>query len=172
MFDSPVPFRLVQIQKNKHSNESFVKQFIYTFIIKDKYRSIKYVVCVKEYAGNLLTIDFYPKINATDKYKVLTHQFRYGSIGATIFKIMADIQERIGLSCFGILSASMINESDNLGNKRYSAYIKILQRKMNADNFLVAGVRKNSYIFITPINYSVNNNVIYLQYDEIFKETS
>ena len=172
MFDSPLPIRLAHIANNKSDNESFIRQFIYVFFIKDNMRKVKYIACVKQYDNQLLTIEFYAKIHAKDKYKILTNQFKFGHIGSTILRIMNEIQVKIGISCFGILSASLLNELDNLSNKRYRVYVNILQRKIDPDKFLVTGVPENSYIFIMPFNLASNSEQIYLQYETIFKETN
>lgn len=172
MFDSPINYRLAQKRSNKSKTESFIHEYIYVFHVKNEKAGFKYIGKIKEYANNILTIEFYPKIQVDDKYKLLTNQFKFGYIAATVLNLMAEIQKNIGVSCFGILSASLINEKDNIYNKRYSIYIEILRRKVNEMIYSVMGVEENSYIFILPNDRVFEIENIILQYEKIFKETN
>lgn len=98
-----------------------------------------------------MTIEFYPKVQAKNKYKMLTYQYRFPSVASTVLAIMRTIQEEIGVSCFGLLAASLIDETDNDANKRYLTYVNILTSKSDKEVYKVLGVPENSYIFIIPI---------------------
>ncbi len=171
MFDSPIKFRLAQVQSNKQKEETFKRQYVYVFHCKDELGMVKYIATIKEYENNQLTIEFYPKVHAKDKYKILTYQYRFPSVASTVLAIMRTIQEEIGVSCFGLLAASLIDEIDNDANKRYLTYVNILSRKSDKDVYKVLGVPENSFIFIIPIFDLVNKETIILRYEEIFKET-
>ena len=71
MFDEALKFRLVQIKKNKGKQGSYLRQYIYVFHCKDKLGCVKSVAIVKQYEDDLLTIEFYPKVHALEKYKIL-----------------------------------------------------------------------------------------------------
>lgn len=171
MFDDALKLRLAQIKKNKSKKESYMRQYIYVFHCKDRLGCVKYIATVKEYEGDLLTIEFYPKVHALEKYKILTFQYRFPSVGATVLKIMRDVQWQIGICSFGILAASLIDERDNDANKRYITYINILTRKTDMAKYEVLGVPENSFIFVIPLYKLVNQDQIILRYEEIFKET-
>lgn len=172
MFDSPQPFKLCQVQRNQHKKESYLKNFIYSFFIKNAVRQIKYIANVKEYENGLMTIDFYPKIHAAEKYRILTNQNKFGEIGSTVLQIMGHIQAFTNAHTFGILSAALLTENEHEETKRFGVYIKILQRTMDAARFSVTGVKENSFIIITPIELQNQLNEIYLQYEHIFEETN
>lgn len=112
MFDDALKFCLAQIKKNKTNEESYIRQHVYVFYCKDTLGCVKYITTVKEYKDDLLTIEFYPKVHALKKYRILTFQYRFPSVGATVLKIMRGVQEQIGICSFGILAASLIDETD------------------------------------------------------------
>lgn len=170
MFNSPIAFRFVQKRRNKGSEESFLDEYIYVFRVRN-HSSIKYVVNIKDYGDNILTIEFYPKIASPDKYKALTNQYKFGQVGSTILEIMLYIQVSLGISCFGILAASLLGEIDNELNKRFVVYTEILRRKVDETLYSVLGVQENSYIFVIPNVRLIDSNNLILRYEQIFKET-
>lgn len=89
MFESSsiVHYRFVQRNRNKTSEESFLNEYIYCFLVKNKYGCSKYVVKIKDYDNSLLTIDFYKKIKSNNRYRLLSNDFKFGHVGATNNKV-------------------------------------------------------------------------------------
>lgn len=183
MFDSNLNFKLVQIRPNKFVGyESFNRELIYKFYAHNHRCCIKYIVSVKEYPNKLLTIDYYPKINLTPKinsvdtiqdlrYRMLTKQNSFGTIGGTILDIMVDVKHKIESDTWGFLSANLIQEISNENNKRYKTYKEILRRSFKS-NYSVFGNRKNSAIFVLPLERENERIKIVENYEKIFAETN
>jgi len=105
VFDKSLAFSLAQVRKNKfRTSETYSREFIYKFYRHNHRCCIKYVVSIKEYHNEFLTLDYYPKINLTPKqnsldniqdlrYRMMTKQNAFESIGGTILDIMLDIQK-------------------------------------------------------------------------------
>lgn len=120
----------------------------------------------------LLTVDFYKKVKSENRYKLLSNDFKFGRVGATILDIMRDVQFKTGIHTFGILASSMIGETSNTSNKRYKVYINILTRKVNTGKYKVFGTPENSFIFVIPVERLGNTKQIFLEYGKIFNETN
>lgn len=183
MFDTTLPYKLIQIRKNKFVNsESFLREYIFKFHLHNKKSCIKYIVSVKEYAEGLLTMDYYPKISLTPKvstqdtaqdlrYRMLTKQNSFGKIGGTLMDIMVMFQNNHNLRIWGFLAANLIREESNDNNKRYRTYIEILRRSFQ-NNYRIFGNRKNSVIFVIPNIFNKSIKEIVKRYEDIFAETN
>ncbi|MEO5911788.1 MAG: hypothetical protein ABIP95_12935 [Pelobium sp.] len=183
MFDSNLGFKLIQIRKNKyHFNESFLREMIYRFYSHNSKSCIKYIVSVKEYPNGLLTLDYYPKIKLTPKinsrdsiqdlrYRMLTKQNSFGFIGGTILDIMVDIRQQFKRDTWGFVAANLIREISNENNKRYKTYKEILRRSFK-ERYIVFGNRKNSVIFVIPVEREKEHFNIVADYEKIFAETN
>ncbi|MDO3629076.1 hypothetical protein [Mucilaginibacter sp. BT774] len=137
---------------------------------------------MKTYAGGLLTLDYYPKINLTPKvnslddiqdlrYRVLTRQNSFGVIGGTILDIMADITAATGFQNWGFLAANLPDETENANNKRYKVYREILKRTFYKQHN-VYGNKENSAIFVIKETKDEDAKKIIKRYEEIFEETN
>lgn len=183
MFDQPLKYTLVQINKNRYkAKESFNREFLFKFYRHNYKCCIKYVVSVKEYDNKYLTLDFYPKIDLTPKhvsidslqdlrYRLLTKQNSFGFIGATILRIIQDIQNRTNIQNWGFLAASLPQETSNYNNKRFGVYVAILRRTITRNHF-VFGSRNKSAIFVVPIKSLNNKELIVKRYEQIFSEAN
>lgn len=183
MFDQSLEYKLVQICKNKYNTrETFTREHIYKFYRHNDRCCIKYVVSIKEYKNELLTLDYYPKINLTPKaislddiqdlrYRMLTKQNSFGIIGGTILDIMQEIENTTGLTIWGFLAASLISETINANNKRYIVYKEVLSRTFRTRH-RVFGNRDNSAIFVIPIVKLAEIQRIIEDYEYIFSETN
>lgn len=183
MFDQPLPYTLVHINKNTYKAvESFNREFIFKFYSHNYKCCIKYIVSVKEYNNKYLTLDFYPKINLTPKkmsahslqdlrYRLLTRQNSFGFIGATILRIIQYIQKITQITTWGFLAASLPKEMTNYNNKRFNVYVSILRRTIIRNQF-VFGNRNNSAIFVIPRKHLNNKELIIKKYEQIFSETN
>ncbi|KHJ37002.1 hypothetical protein PBAC_28470 [Pedobacter glucosidilyticus] len=183
MFDSNLGYQLVQIRNNKyHTHESYLKEFIYKFYSHNSRCCIKYIVSIKEYPQKLLTLDYYPKVKLTPKinsrdsiqdlrYRMLTKQNSFGNIGGTILDIMVDLRQRFDIHTWGFIAANLIYETSNENNKRYKTYKEILRRSFK-DKYTVFGNKKNSAIFVVPIEREKEHIKIVKHYERIFAETN
>lgn len=183
MFDQSLRYRLVQIRKNKYMNhETFSREHIYKFFRHNHRCCIKYIVSVKEYQSELLTLDYYPKVNLTPKnnsvdniqdlrYRMLTRQNAFGIIGGTILDIMQEVQFTTGLHTWGFLSANLPTEVTNVNNKRYKVYKEVLSRTFRTKHG-VFGNRDNSAIFVIPIDKVPERERIIKDHEYIFSETN
>ncbi|PTB95892.1 hypothetical protein C9994_09780 [Marivirga lumbricoides] len=169
---SIISFRFVQRNTNKSHVESYNFEYIYCFLLKTEFGCSKYIVTIKKYPNALLTIDFYRKIKSNEKYKVLSNDFKFGRVGATILDIMRDVQTKTDDNTFGILASSMLEENNNKSNKRFKVYIQILTRKVDSERYKVFGTNENSFIFVIPIERTNKKKKIFLEYETIFKETN
>lgn len=169
---SIIPYRFVQRNTNRTKSESYKYEYIYCFLLKTEFSCSKYVVKLKQYSYKLLTVDFYRKIKSNKKYKVLSNDFKFGRVGATILDIMRDVQTKTGDNTFGILASSLLEENSNRSNKRYKVYTQILTRKVDATKYKVFGTDENSFIFVIPIERVDKKKHIFLEYENIFEETS
>lgn len=174
MFES----RSIQEYKYKQSNrnvggkETYFKEHIYVFLLRSVHNRSKYVVTIKEYPNGLLTIDFYRKVSTPKKYRVLSNEFKFGHLGATILDIMRDIQERTKVNTFGILASNLLSEDKNENNKRFRVYVEVLRRKVDSDKYQVLGSDTFSTIFVIPLERKEEVKEIVISYGNIFKETS
>ena len=152
MFDpeSILLYRFVQRNGNRSQSESYAYEHIYCFLVKTEVGCSKYVVKIKEYPGGLLTVNFYRKIKSDRRYKLLSGDFKFGRIGATILDIMKHVQSITGSNVYGIVAATLPTEENDNTNKRYSVYVKIFQRKVDGQRYKVFGTDVNSFIFIIP----------------------
>ncbi len=183
MFNDSVPYKLVQVRKNRYpEHETFEHEFIYRFYRHNERSCIKYVVSSKTYVGGLLTLDYYPKINLTPKvnsvdniqdlrYRALTRQNSFGVIGGTLLDIMSEITVITGYQNWGFLAANLPNEIRNSNNKRYKVYRKILTRTFY-ERHNVYGSKKNSAIFVIKGMDDEDAKKIIKRYEEIFAETN
>ncbi len=183
MFDQPLKYTLVHVNKNKYkAQESFDREFIYKFYRHNYKCCIKYIVSIKEYDNKYLTLDFYPKIRLTPKqasgnsvqdlrYRMLTKQNSFGFIGATILEIISEVQVVTNIYTWGFLAASLIKENSNYSNKRFNVYVAILRRTINKSNFIF-GSKNNSAIFVIPSKQLNNKELITKRYEQIFSETN
>ncbi len=183
MFDSNLSYELVQIRRNKfYIQESFHREFIFKFFRHNEKSFIKYIVSIKHYDNDLVTLDYYPKMNFTPKrnsldniqdlrYRMLTKQNSFGIIGGTIMEIMLDIKRYYGLNTWGFLAANLMHEKSNENNKRYQVYKEVLRRSFQND-YVVFGNRKNSAIFVLPSDRVKEQKVIVKRYESIFAETN
>lgn len=183
MFDSSLDFKLVQVRKNKYAVlETYEREFIFRFYRHTTKCCIKYIASIKLYEKGLLTLDYYPKINLTPKrnsldniqdlrYRMLTKQNAFGSIGGTIMEIMLYIGTHFGMDIWGFLAANLIYEKSNENNRRYQVYKEILRRSFQ-NNYIVLGNRKNSAIFVIPTRKEKETREIVKRYESIFTETN
>lgn len=183
MFDRNLGFQLAQIRINRYNtHESFTKELIYKFYSHNSRCCIKYIVSIKEYPNGLLTLDYYPKVKLTPKinsrdsiqdlrYRMLTKQNSFGSIGGTILDIMVDVRQRFNIHTWGFVAANLLYETSNENNRRYQTYKEILRRSFK-DNYTVFGNRKNSAIFVVPIEKEQEHIKIVRNYEKIFAETN
>ncbi|HCN83716.1 MAG TPA: hypothetical protein DIT07_08850 [Sphingobacteriaceae bacterium] len=183
MFDQSLEYKLIQIRSNKHhTNETFTREHIYRFYRHNERCCIKYIVSVKEYHKELLTLDYYPKINLTPKsntvdniqdlrYRMLTKQNAFGIIGGTILDIMQEVENKTALQIWGFLAASLPTETTNSNNKRYNIYKEVLSRTFRTRH-KVFGNRDNSAIFVIPTNLAAEAQRIIEDYEYIFSETN
>ena len=183
MFDTSLPYILVQIKSNKYNlHESYSKEFIFRFYSHNDKSCIKYVVSVKDYGQSFMTLDYYPKINLTPKpysaesiqdlrYRMLTKQNSFGYIGGTILQIMYDLQKLTGINVWGFLAANLPEEKTNYNNKRFVIYKKILSRSY-FQNHKVFGNKDNSAIFVIPNDQAGNKDLIISNYEKVFSETN
>lgn len=183
MFDQSLNYKLVQIRKNRYNiKESFTRELIYKFHPHNDRCCIKYIVSIKEYKNELLTLDYYPKINLTPKanslddiqdlrYRMLTKQNSFGVIGGTILDIMHETEIISGINVWGFLAASLITETINENNKRYNVYKEVLSRTFRIRH-RVFGNRDNSAIFVIPTNKTDEHARIIEDYEYIFSETN
>lgn len=183
MFDSSLPYHLVQIRKNKFvTSETYIREYIFKFHLHNTKGCIKYIASIKEYPEGLLTMDYYPKISLTPKvysldsiqdlrYRMLTKQNSFGRIGGTLMDIMVMFQNRYNLRIWGFLAANLIQEDSNDNNKRYKTYSEILRRSFQ-DDYKVFGNQKNSVIFVIPKTLSKSTEGIIKRYEEVFAETN
>lgn len=183
MFDQPLSYKLVQVKRNRYKTvESFNREFIFKFYRHNYKCCIKYIVSVKEYDQQYLTLDFYPKISLTPKqmsvdslqdlrYRLLTRQNSFGFIGATILEIISEIQEITKIRTWGFLAANLLEEKTNYNNKRFTVYKEILRRSF-IRNQIVFEDRENSAIFVIPSKSTNKINVIFNDYERIFEETN
>lgn len=91
---SIISYRFVQRNQNKSKIESYNYEYIYCFLIKTNYSLSKYVVNIKQYDNELMTVDFYKKVRSDNRYKILSNEFKFGRVGATILDIMRDVQTK------------------------------------------------------------------------------
>jgi len=183
MFDSSLGFQLIQIRRNKYNiHESFIKELIYKFYSHNSRCCIKYIVSVKEYPNRLLTLDYYPKIKLTPKinsadsiqdlrYRTLTKQNAFSSIGGTILDIMVDVRQRFNIDTWGFVAANLLYETNNENNKRYQISKEILRRSFK-ERYTVFGNRRNSVIFVIPVEREKEHIKIVKSYEKIFAETN
>ncbi len=183
MFDSSIPYKLVQIRPNKFvTNETYLREYIFKFFLHNHRGCIKYIVSVKEYPEGLLTMDYYPKISLTPRvyvletvqdlrYRCLTKQNSFGKIGGTLMDIMVMFQNKYNLRIWGFLAANLIHETSNDNNKRYKTYSEILRRSFQND-YNVFGNQKNSVIFVIPNIFNKSTKDIVKRYEDIFAETN
>ena len=183
MFNEPLPFSLVQIKLNKFDKtESYTRVFIFKFYRHNHRCCMKYIVLIKEYNSEYLTLDFYPKINLTTKrfssdslqdlrYRMLTRQNSIGYIGATLLKIMRKVQTYTGINIWGFLAASLPDETTNYNNKRFQLYNQILARTYNI-NYTVFGIKDKCVIIVIPNNQLAFKSSIGKNYEKIFSETN
>lgn len=146
MFDQPLDYILVHIKKNAYKTiESFNREFIFKFYRHNYKCCIKYIVSVKEYNSQYLTLDFYPKINLTPKkmsahtlqdlrYRLLTRQNSFGHIGATMLRIIQDVQKRTKINTWGFLASNLPNEMTNYNNKRFRLIAKRYEQIFSETN--------------------------------------
>lgn len=130
------------------------------------------MVKIKSYPGHLLTLDFYRKIKSHNRYKLLSSDFKFGYVGATVLDIMKDVQTKSGANTFGMIAASLLEEGANSANKRYIVYTNILRRKVDATKYKVFGAERNSIIFVVPIERVKDRDSIFSSYEKIFSETN
>lgn len=182
MFDHAFPFRLAQIKKNKYFLvESYLREYIYVFHSKNNISCIKYIVSIKEYPGEYLKVDFYPKLAITGRinekavdvreirFRMLTNQNLFSKIAATVMDIMVDVQKLSNCFTWGMIASSLAGETDS-NNKRFRRYVRILKRNF----FLTQKVYEdvpNSSIFVIPLVRTNNLKEIVEDYGEIFAET-
>ncbi|MEM9327208.1 MAG: hypothetical protein AAGA85_16185 [Bacteroidota bacterium] len=140
--------------------------------MKTKVRCSKYVVKIKAYPGDLLTVDFYRKVKSHRKYRLLSGDFKFGRIGATVLDIMREVQSETGSNTYGLVAAALLSEGDERTNKRYNVYVRILQRKVDSSRYRVFGVDVNSFIFVIPTEQEEERERIFLRYGKIFAETN
>lgn len=183
MFNRPLPYLLIQTKLNKYTtSESYSKERIYRFYSHNRKSCIKYIVSIKEYGQSCMTLDFYPKINLTPKpfsantiqdlrYRILTKQNSFGYIGATILKIMFDLQKLTKIYVWGFLAASLPNERTNYNNKRFHVYKEILSR-FYINSHSIFDNKHNSSIFIIPNEHIEHKDLIIRNYEQIFTETN
>ena len=183
MFDQSLEYKLAQVRRNKYNiRETFTREYIYKFYCHNDRCCIKYVVSIKEYKGELLTLDYYPKINLTPKtsspdniqdlrYRMLTRQNSFGIIGGTILDIMQEIESKTGITIWGFLAASLITEIINENNKRYNVFKEVLSRTFRTRH-RVFGNRDNSAIFVIPTDKIAERQRIIEDYEYIFSETN
>jgi hypothetical protein len=183
MFDQSLSYKLVQIRKNRHPlRESFLHEYIYKFYRHNSRSCIKYIVSVKTYSEELMTLDYYPKIDLTPKqnstdniqdlrYRLMTRQNSFGYIGGTILDIMVDMELRTSTKTWGFLAANLVTETTNENNKRYQIYKEILRRTF-VNHFQVLGNKENSAIFVIPDSRIADVELIIEYYGQIFAETN
>lgn len=164
-------YKYRQSNKNLNRKETYLKEHIYVFFLRSEYNRSKYVVTIKEYANGLLTIDFYRKVSTSNKFRILSNEFKFGHLGATILDIMRDIQERSKVNTFGILASNLLSEDKNENNKRFRVYVEVLRRKIDADKYQVLGSDTFSTIFVIPLGRKKEEKEIVISYGNIFKET-
>lgn len=128
------------------------------------------MVKIKEYENSLLIIDFYKKIKSRNRYRLLSNDFKFGHVGATILDIMKDIQTKTGKNTFGLIATDLLKENSAV-KKRYKVYIEILRRKVSR-NYTVFGIEENSFIFVVPKERTPDKEKIFLNYGKIFEETN
>lgn len=182
MFDSNLGFQLIQTRRNKYNlHESFIKELIYKFYSHNSRCCIKYIVSIKEYPDGLLTLDYYPKVKLTPKvnsrdsiqdlrFRMLTKQNSFGTVGGTILDIMVDVRLNFNIHTWGFVAANLPYETMNENNKRYKTYKEILRRSFK--EYAVFGNRKNSAIFVVPVEREKEHIKIVRSYEKIFAETN
>lgn len=170
--ESIIEYRFVQRNSNKNTFESYKYEYIYCFLLKTSYKCSKYIVKLREYEEGLLTVEFYRKIKSDNRYKLLSNEFKFGRVGATILDIMKDVQTKTGYNTFGIIASTLLEEENDDSNKRYKIYIEILRRKVDKGKYRVFGTSENSFIFVMPIQRIAEKEEIFLRYGKIFEETN
>jgi len=183
MFDQSLPFAMVQKRRNKfRTAETYQQELIYKFHCYNRRCGIKYIVSIKQYKDEFLTLDYYPKINLTPKkhsldniqdlrYRMLTKQNSFGSIGATILDIMIDVEQMTSIKNWGFLAANLPDESSNENNKRYQVYKEVLSRTFYR-RYAVFGNKENSAIFVIDKRREQEKQRIIEEYEQIFSETN
>jgi len=173
MFDTSSHFYLVQIRKNKLSDSLASEEYIYKFFMKNNLCRVKYLVNFIVYPNQLIRIDFYPKINSDNKYRLLTNQFKFGTIGGTLLKIMNDFTYRTGINTFGMLCAQTLKEmqmEQNHNTKCLKVYKGVLSRTLDPTVYSIYENSTFSTIFVIP-NIRLNDKKdIILYYGKIFEE--
>ena len=89
MFNTVLPYRFVQRNRNRLGRESWLSESIYTFFIHTRTSRRKYLVEVREYSGHLYTVDFYAKVHDVNRYRLRTNQHAAGQLGGTVLDIIA-----------------------------------------------------------------------------------
>ena len=173
MFDTNSKYQLVQIRKKGISDEDVTSLYVYKFFINNDVCRVKYIVNFFVYPDELILIDFYPKINSDNKYRLLTNQFKFGRIGGTLLEIMRDFTSRTGVNTFGMLCAQTLKEmqmEQNSNTKRLKVYKEVLSRKLDPALYSVYENSTFSTIFVIPNIRKSNKEDIILSYVKVFEK--
>ena len=81
------------------------------------------------------------------------------------------MEQRFNNNIWGFVAANLLYETTNENNKRYKTYKEILRRSFK-DRYTVLGNRKNSVIFVIPIERENEHIEIVKNYEKIFAETN
>ena len=135
MFDTILPYRLVQRNRNRAGLGSWQLEWIYKFFIHSPSSRRKYLVEVRQYPGHLYTVDFYAKVRNVHRYRLRTHQYSAGKLGATVLDIIAQVIRRDPQACFGFIAAAMLDETTDANTRRFRLYRYMLEQKINPNRY-------------------------------------
>lgn len=174
MFNTILPYRLVQRNRNWSGRGSWRFEWIYKFFVHSPSSRRKYLVEVREYPGHLYTVDFYAKVHNVNRYRLRTHQHAAGKLGATVLDVMAQVVRRDPEACFGFIAAAMLDETTDVSTKRFRLYTKMLEQKINPLRHAIIERPETSSIFVQPLKVADNKALkeqIISRYEDIFRET-
>lgn len=172
MFDSSIPFTYCHYSKNRTKSHLHLEEHVYKFFLKTNKSKTKFIVNIKTYPNELLIINYYPKVNSKNKFRILLNLFKQGQIGGTLFNIISDVVTKTGINTFSVQGAENINESPSKeGTKRFKVYKNAFSRKIDMTKYQIFEDSENSIIFVIPINRFNQRHQIILDYGKIYQNS-
>ncbi len=174
MFNTVLPYRLVQRNRNPGGRESWVYEDIYKFFVHSPSSRRKYLVEVHAYPDHLYTVDFYAKVHDVNRYRLRTNQRAMGRLGGTMLDILAGIVRADPQARFGFLAAAMVHETSDFKTKRFKIYVKMFELKLDPARHRVVVRSESSSIFVMPVAVAAKASLqeaIIRRYERIFAET-
>ncbi|WP_338874898.1 hypothetical protein WBJ53_04680 [Spirosoma sp. SC4-14] len=187
MFDSPLPFRFVQRNRNKLGDwrkqsdpeKYYQYEYIYKFFVRNSNCRRKIIVQVKQYSDTLFKVDFYATTSNKERkirnetisvYRYLTKVGKANRVAGTILAIIVDMSKQFPDMTFGFQAATMFNENSDDDNRRYKAYLAMMQLVTGAQNsrWQAFGYSQNSYIFVLQKRFLEQKDKLIADYGRIF----